>query len=137
MIDTRPTLRKNGWLVVWVMAALLMMTGCAGGGGGVEDVALDLTFSPDPPKVGPATVVVTLADAAGEPISGATLELEGTMTHPGMTPVFADAGETSAGRYEATLEFTMGGDWIIIVRGVLPDGSELEREVEVRGVQVG
>ena len=70
-------------------------------------------------------------------IDSATLEFEGTMTHPGMMPVFADASETSAGRYEATLEFTMGGDWIIIVRGALPDGSELEREIEVRGVQVG
>jgi len=127
----RVCLRALLWLVI-----VLALAGC-GGNDDTSGVAVDLTISPDPPKVGPAEIVVTLADAEGNPIAGASLELEGTMTHPGMKPVFADAKETAAGRYEATLQFTMGGDWIIIVRGELPDGSKLEREIEVRGVQVG
>jgi hypothetical protein len=137
MKNTGRVVGAIGWRVIILLVAVLVVGGCAGGDDGAASVTLDLSVTPDPPRVGPATIVVTLAEADGAPISGVDLELEGTMTHPGMKPVFADASETSAGRYEATLQFTMGGDWIIIVRGVLPDGSKLEREVDVRGVKTG
>jgi hypothetical protein len=113
----------------------LLPTACGGTEESLPDVSVDLTVSPDPPQVGPATVTVTLSDADGTPIDGAEMKLEGTMTHAGMVPVFADATETEPGQYEATLEFTMGGDWIIIVRATLPDGRSLEREIDVRGVK--
>jgi YtkA-like protein len=93
--------------------------------------------APMPPKVGPAKITVGLIDAAGKPIVGARVSLEGNMTHPGMRPVFGEAGELGSGRYQAPIQFTMGGDWIILVRINLPDGQKLEREFEVRGVQPG
>jgi hypothetical protein len=90
--------------------------------------------APQPPKVGPATITLSLDDAAGKPIAGARVNLEGNMSHPGMNPVFAEAREISAGRYRASIEFTMGGDWVMLVRINLPDGQKLEREFEVKGV---
>jgi hypothetical protein len=118
-----------------LLVATLALSACQKAEEDLPDVSVDLAVSPDPPVVGPATVTVTLRDADGEPIDGAEMKLEGTMTHAGMVPVFADAIETEPGQYEASLEFTMGGDWIIIVRATLPDGRSLEREIDVPGVK--
>ncbi len=118
-----------------LLILVLMMAGCQGGGDDEDDFTVKLALTPDPPKVGAATLVVTLHDADGEPISGAKMELEGTMTHAGMKPVFGQAAEDEPGRYEAELEFSMGGDWVIIVRADLPDGNLLEKEFDVRGVK--
>jgi hypothetical protein len=119
-----------------LLAALLLLgtVGCARGGRDLPDVGLDLVIEPQPPQIGPATVTVTLTDAAGQPLSGATVELEGNMSHAGMVPVLASASEEAPGRYRAALEFTMGGDWFILVRADLPDGRSLERTVDVPGV---
>ena len=127
--------RILGWLLILLLLVTLALTACQKAENDLPDVSVDLTVSPDPPQVGPATVTVTLSDADGAPIGGAEMKLEGTMTHAGMVPVFADTTEIEPGQYEAMLEFTMGGDWIIIVRATLPDGRSLEREIDVRGVK--
>lgn len=124
-----------GCLLMLLLVVTLALAACQKAENDLPDVSVDLAVSPDPPQVGPATVTVTLRNADGEPIGGAEMKLEGTMTHAGMVPVFADATETEPGQYEATLEFTMGGDWIIIVRATLPDGRSLEREIDVPGVK--
>ncbi len=62
--------------------------------------------------------------------------IEGNMNHAGMKPSFAELTERGAGVYDGDLEFTMGGDWFILVTATLPDGSQLERKVDVKGVAV-
>lgn len=54
------------------------------------------------------------------------------MSHPGMTPVFAEARETEAGRYRATLELSMAGDWIVLVHASLADGRKVEQQFELK-----
>jgi hypothetical protein len=97
---------------------------------------VDLAISPEPPQIGPALITVSLSDANDQPIVGAEVEIEGNMTHAGMVPVFAQATEATAGRYQANIEFTMGGDWFILVRAELPDGRSMERKVDVPGVDI-
>lgn len=92
-------------------------------------------ITPQPPAVGPATVVFKVTDEAGRALTGAKTKVEGNMSHAGMAPVFAEAGEVAPGRYEARLEFTMGGDWLLLVDLDLPDGRRLQRQVEVKGVR--
>lgn len=121
------------WLVV---VSVLGLAACQGADKEPSDVSVELSVAPDPPQVGVAAVNVTLHDADGQSIHATKVELEGTMTHAGMVPVFAQAVETAPGRYEASLEFTMGGDWVIIVRAELPDGSSLEQEFDVFGVKM-
>jgi hypothetical protein len=99
-------------------------------------VAVDLTIDPDPPHIGPVTINLTLRDAQGQPIIGAQVELEGNMSHAGMVPVLARAVEVSPGAYSAPLEFTMGGDWFILVRATLPDGRSMERKFDVPGIDI-
>ena len=124
---------------VWVslgILAVFALAGCRGDSGGVEDVVVQVEVTPDPPFIGPAVVVVTLSDLEGQAISGATVSLEGNMNHAGMVPVLADAAEVGPGRYEAALEFTMGGDWFILAQVTLPDGRSFEHQVDVPGVDV-
>ncbi len=123
---------RRQWLLGLLL--LLILAGCGRGGQDLADVAMDLVVSPQPPQLGPATITVTMRDANGQPISGAKVELEGNMSHAGMVPVFVQAAEVAPGRYQADLEFTMGGDWFILVRAQLPDGRSMERQVDVPGV---
>jgi YtkA-like len=76
-----------------------------------------------------------LTDSSGKPVTGARIAIEADMSHAGMSPRFADVKETSAGRYEAHLEFQMAGDWVILLHVTLPGGKKLERQIDVRGVR--
>jgi hypothetical protein len=120
----------------WIPGLLLLLSlvSCGRGAKDLPEVAVDLVVSPEPPQLGPAAITVTLQDAEGEPIGGARVELEGNMNHAGMVPVLADAVEVSPGRYQASLDFTMGGDWFILVRADLPDGRSMERKIDIPGV---
>ena len=117
-------------------AAALLAAACQAPAGPAPSVVVEHEISPQPPRVGPAVFSLRLTDAASsKPLSGARVRLEGNMTHAGMTPVFAEAKELEPGRYRATLEFTMGGDWVVTVRAALPDGREVERQFDVKGVR--
>jgi hypothetical protein len=120
--------------VVGSIVLLLSVASCGRGSADLPDVNVDLAIEPQPPQIGPARLTASLKDAAGQPISGAEVELEGNMNHAGMVPEFAQAREIAPGRYQGDLEFTMGGDWFILVRAELPDGRTLERKIDVPGV---
>jgi hypothetical protein len=115
---------------------LLALAACGRGASDLPDVTVELSVAPEPPQIGPATITVSLRGADNEPLTGASVQLEGNMSHAGMVPVFAQAMETAPGLYEANLEFTMGGDWFILVQAILADGRSMERKVDLPGVDV-
>jgi hypothetical protein len=120
-----------------LLGLALLCAGCSGEKHpeGPEGVKVELSVSPSPPAVGPAKATVKLTDKEGKPLKGAALKLEGNMNHAGMKPVFADAKEVEPGRYEATLNFTMGGDWFVLITGKLADGRPLKEKVDVPDVK--
>jgi hypothetical protein len=120
-----------------LLATALVSLGCSRGGssGGAEDVKVDLTVLPTPPKVGDATATVLLTDRDGKPVKGATVKIEGNMNHAGMTPSLADAKEVEPGKYQANFELTMGGDWFVLVNATLADGRKLNRKMDLPGVK--
>lgn len=125
-------------LAFGLAACLLVAGGCQPPADSAPEVALSWTVAPAPPVTGPATFSLTLTDtAAGRPVAGAAVRLEGNMSHAGMKPVFGSAREVAPGRYEAPLEFTMAGDWFVLVEARLRDGRILQRQVDVRGVRAG
>lgn len=101
----------------------------------MSELTLTHEVSPQPPRVGPLTITLRLADASGKPATGVRITLEGNMSHAGMTPVFAGAKETEPGRYSSTMELSMAGDWYFLVHMTLPDGRKLERQFEIKGVE--
>jgi hypothetical protein len=123
------------WLVGFVCATTLLVGGCSRRVEPSPLIAIEHEISPAPPRVGPATVSLKLADDAGKPVTGAQIAVEADMSHAGMSPRFADAKEVDPGRYQAHLEFSMAGDWVILLHVTLPDGKKLERQIDVRGVR--
>ena len=128
--------RKN---IFYVMRLGLILTGRVSACGRVQQnpsednagVTVEMAVEPEQPAVGPAMLIFTLKDEAGQPVDNASLRVEGNMTHAGMTPVFGEATAGQNGRYQVPFEWTMGGDWFITVNITLPDGQELSREFPV------
>jgi hypothetical protein len=92
-------------------------------------------------EISPATSVVNGAirvrvtiNAGGHAVRGATLQVEGHMSHPGMAPVIAAAVEESDAAYVARLTPTMAGEWVFVVTGALPDGRRIRHEIGKREV---
>lgn len=119
--------------VVAVLAAGLTTASC--GERAKSAITLSWTLTPTAPAVGPATLTVTLRDPTGTAVTGARVRLEGHMSHPGMTPVIADAPERTAGIYVAPFNFSMPGDWVLLVSAVLPDGGRVEERIDVARVR--
>lgn len=127
------------WLVIMV-CLLLTLVGC----GRIQNerftgesntlpngVAMAVTLSnQDSLQVATRTEVHITLTQNGAPVSGALLEVEGNMTHAGMEPLFASAEEVAPGDYRAPLEWTMGGEWLLTIRGTLPDGTVIEERVD-------
>lgn len=122
-------------LTGFVWFATLFIGGCSKRAEPPSSVAMEHEISPEPPRMGVATVTLKLADRASKPIAGARIAVEADMSHAGMSPRFADAKEAEPGRYQAHVEFQMAGDWVILLHITLPDGRRLERQFDVRGVQ--
>ena len=118
------------------MAVLVGVSGCKHTADDTAGIAIEQELSPQPARVGAETVRVQLKDrATAQAVAGAKVSLEAEMSHPGMAPVLADAREVSPGKYEGMIQFTMAGDWVILLHITLPDGKKIEREIRVGNVR--
>jgi hypothetical protein len=124
-------------LAGFVCAGTLFLASCSKAAEPPPLVAIEHEISPQPVRVGPVTVTLKLADATGKPLTGAHIAVEADMSHPGMSPLFAEAKEAELGHYKAHLEFQMAGDWVILLHVTLPDGKKVERQIDLRGVRPG
>ncbi|MGM0578703.1 MAG: FixH family protein [Myxococcota bacterium] len=121
--------------------ALVAMIGLAGAcdSGGDDGSEATLTVQAeitDPPvTVGQNVVRVTVLDAAGEPVEGATVVVDPQMPSMGHgsteTPVVQDMGD---GVYEASpVTFQMPGPWVVYVDAVKgDDAGATEIDVDVQ-----
>ncbi len=126
--------RTRFWALI--AAAALALVGCQDAGDNSSAITLKLSVEPSPPVVGIAQVRLLASGADGAAVSGGTLEIEGNMSHAGMTPSFASAVEAEPGVYVADLDLTMGGDWFILVQGRFPDGKTVEQTFDLKGVRL-
>ena len=100
-----------------------------------RDLQVEWTIAPAPATVGPATLVLTLRSADGHPETGASLRVEAQMSHPGMAPESAAFREVGGGRYDAVVPLTMAGDWTLLIRGSLSNGTPVEHRIDVAPVR--
>jgi hypothetical protein len=117
---------------------LLAFTGCARkqATGSEINAELGVQFQPNPPVIGKNDLEITVTDAKGEPIQFGLIKVEGNMNHPGMKPVFTELMETDPGKYTGTIEFTMGGDWFLLVTSDSSAKGVLNQKIDVPGVKV-
>jgi hypothetical protein len=125
------------WLLglLGLCAIALCSFGCSSTAQPESDAQFEVTLDPSPPNVGDASVSLMLKDAQGSPLKDATVRVEGNMNHAGMKPSFADLEEIEPGKYEGTLDFTMGGDWFLLFTAETSDGKTISHKVDVPGVQ--
>lgn len=138
MIDSvrsRLGLRSGlGAAALQALFALTSLAACAPEAVPSAQVAVAWSVTPSPPAEGPVRLEFSLRDGAGQPLSGADVEVEAGMNHAGMVPELAQATDLGQGRYAAEFELTMGGDWFLIFRGTLADGTGFEEIEDLRGV---
>jgi len=96
-----------------------------------SSVLVTTRLMPPQPAVGPATLTVSLSGATAATLGRATVQVVGHMTHPGMTPAVATITPRGPDVYDAALDFTMAGDWLLIATVRLHDGRRLEARVPV------
>ncbi|MCD0460088.1 FixH family protein [Roseiconus lacunae] len=121
---------------VGVMLIVIATTGCESQQSTEPTGSAEVQLGSTPPSVGPCDLTVTLLDASGSPLQGADLTVEGNMNHAGMKPSFAEMSETDEpGVYSGTIDFTMGGDWFLLINATGPDGVSIESKIDVLGVE--
>jgi hypothetical protein len=117
-----------------LLVTVLAITGC--GGDQTSPNGLQVTL--EPPTTGQAEpqLTIQLTDSQGQPVTDATLSVEGNMTHAGMALVMSNAITDPAdgvadGRYHVPFQFSMLGDWILTVTVQRADGSTSDQNIEV------
>lgn len=120
--------------LVLACTAVLATTECRSRTTAVKDISVREEIAPTPVREGRASLTIHLANAQGEPVKDAHIRVEGDMAHPGMAPVFGNAVENSPGTYEASIDFNMPGDWVVLLHIRLADDRRIERQMDVKGV---
>jgi YtkA-like protein len=124
--------RRRSLLASIAALGFTLASSCRRGPKAGERAQLSWSFSPDPPRIGPAVLSLRLTDARARPVSGARWSLEGHMMHPGRRPVVAEVTAGANGLYEARLAFSMAGDWVIVARAEWAEGGRLQQSIPVR-----
>jgi periplasmic copper chaperone A len=125
-----------GWRGVLAYTLVLLLAACGSRTAATDNDDLQISLLPAAVGVGSDIVRVQLHDREQAPITDATLMVEGNMNHAGMAPIMAGPisdGDDGAidGIYQASLPFSMLGDWIITVVVTLADGSETTQDIQV------
>ena len=124
----------RGRLGVALVAGTILL-GC-GQPRSTDDVSLRWTLDPSVPSASADTIArITVHDERQRPVTGARLQLEAHMSHPGMAPVVGRFSDRGGGAYDTRLQFSMAGDWVLVVTGELPDGRRITRSLPVAGVR--
>jgi hypothetical protein len=97
----------------------------------VTDLQIELAVEPAPPATGDSTLIVTLKDANGVPVSGATISVEGNMDHAGMEPTTGQTSQGEGGIYRVPFYWTMGGGWSVTVTATLPGGGVATETIDM------
>jgi hypothetical protein len=96
---------------------------------------LTIHWTPDPTAGAESVAEIQLNDAMARPVTGARLQLDAFMSHPGMAPVTAAVDEQGSGRYRARVRFTMAGDWVVRLQGARSDGQTIDLQQDLPRVQ--
>lgn len=130
-----PPRMRAGRIGLLCALVALSSTSCHKPSDSSPSIRIEHEVIPVPPRVGPATIALNISDASGKAVTRASVTIEGDMSHAGMGPVFSEAKEQSPGRYQAPLQFSMAGDWVILIHAKLSNGQKLERQFDIKGVQ--
>jgi hypothetical protein len=118
-----------------LLIIMLALAGCTRASTSGSALTITMEVTPNPPIVGMTTVDLQVLEPNGQPLQGAHVEVEGSMTHAGMTPEIAAVDEVAPGHYRALLPLSMSGDWLVTVIVHMADGQVVEKTLALPPVQ--
>jgi hypothetical protein len=80
-----------------------------------DTLRVSATFNPAPPKKGSETITVTVKDANGKPVKGATVKIASSMPSMSMGGPSLTARETVPGTYSAKANLAFATTWVFDV----------------------
>ena len=110
---------RNSFVLVLTLVLLVSCSGKPGAPGGSErpvsssgELSFTLSFDPAPPKQGSETLTITLTDASGNPVKGATVTIDTKMPDmqmPGPSFHLQDNGD---GTYSGVANLAYQTKWV-------------------------
>jgi len=94
-----------------------------------KPVNIKFETNPNPAMKGDLELILTITDANGQPIEGATVDVSvdhTDMTGMGMSGLATEQGD---GRYAITADFSDSGNWLLTVY-VRKEGLDYKEEIE-------
>jgi hypothetical protein len=130
-------LRFGNTLQLVAGLALFFVIGCGRKEPTVQDInaKVAIQFSPAPPVIGKNDLEIIITDESGKPVQLGMIKVEGNMNHAGMKPIFAELIENEPGKYSGRIDFTMGGDWFLLVSSDESPDGKLNQKIDVPGVK--
>jgi hypothetical protein len=109
-----------------LLLTVTLLAGCSGksgapGGSGTPvtssgDFSMKLSFEPAPPKQGSETFTVTLTDASGNPVKGATVTIDTTMPDMQMSGPSLHLQDNDDGSYSGVANLAYQTKWVFTAR---------------------
>lgn len=99
--------------------------------GSTGEVNIVVETNPTPAAMGDMELILTITDAQGNPIEGATVDVavdHTDMSGMGMSGVATDQG---SGKYSINANFNMSGSWQLTVY-VRKDGLDYKEDIELK-----
>ncbi|HVA29547.1 MAG TPA: FixH family protein [Candidatus Baltobacteraceae bacterium] len=109
------------------VTVLLALAAC-GGKATSSQLSVTAAFSPNPPKQGSEAIIVSLKDADGKPVTGATVRIVTTMPAMSMTGPNAIAKDNGDGTYTANLVLQYATSWTFDVDAAV-GGKSMTAEI--------
>ena len=108
------------------LTAALLIAACSSNTGGgsataqtptssTGELAMTLAFSPSPPKQGSETITISLKDASGNAVKGATVHISTKMPDMSMTGPTMTALDNGDGTYSAVANMNYQTKWLFDV----------------------
>lgn len=95
-----------------------------------KPVNIQAETSPNPPMMGDIELILTVTDANGNPIEGATVDVSADHTDMTGMGMSGAATEQGAGKYSIKANFSMSGNWKIKVY-VRKEGLDYSEEIDL------
>ena len=95
-----------------------------------KPVNIKVETNPTPAVMGDMEVVLTITDADGQPIEGATVDVSAKHTDMSGMDMGGTATDQGSGRYSINANFSMSGNWKLTVY-VRKDGLDYKEEIQL------
>lgn len=127
-------MRKIVFVGLLVIMSVLLVA-CAGSAtpdSSAKPVNIKVESNPSPAAVGDAKLVFTIADASGNPIEGARVDVSADHTDMSGMGMSGAATDQGSGRYSINANFSMTGNWKLTVYVRNDAGLDYKEDIDFK-----